>query len=214
MIDLHDSSFFLPTTEFRKLSILLAIMRKPNLSQQVIARDSYLSGAMVNSYMKQLKEEKLVAIEDKNRRDKLYRLTEKGKRKLSQSLMTCSAEIVQLYVQAHNEIILTLQGHIDINKPCKVVLFGGADTARIVTNALENFPHVVLYAIIDNDKNKWGEKIGTHVIQPPDLLSKLTFDSLIISSFAKQEEIYQSVGWLEQKGVKIIKLTNLNDRNE
>lgn len=209
MIDIRNSDFFSPAKKFRQLSILQAVVNESHLSQQEIARTANLSGAMVNEYVRILREQGLIDVVDKNKRDKLYHLTDVGKKNLTELLMLCSAEIVQLYGQAKYEIISRLTEYFTTRETCKTVLFGGAETAEVVISALEQFPQVVLSTVVDNDSAKWGEKIGNHIIQPPDLLHKITFDSLIISSFARQEEIYESVSWLKKSGVKIIKLTSL-----
>ncbi|MBE0585227.1 MAG: winged helix-turn-helix domain-containing protein [Desulfofustis sp.] len=209
MIDLKRSSFFLPTTKFRELAILLAVLHDAEISQQAIAEQSGLSGAMVNTYVKALRQDGLVQMLERNRRDKEYRLTPSGKSRLMDLLMHCSAEIVQLYSQARQEIITKLQGHLNGNGNHRVILFGGADTAQLVCSALESFPHVAIVAIVDNNNRRWGEMIGSHVIQRPEMLQKVAFDSVVISSFARQDEIYDSIRSLESQNVKLIKLAYL-----
>ena len=209
MINLEQSSFFLPTKEFRELSILLTVLHEPNLSQQAIASKTDLSGSMVNGYIRELTKNSLIAVEARNKRDKLYKLTEAGRRKLMNSLMNCSAEIVQLYSQAKTEIINKLKEHLLGNGSMRLVLYGGADTAQLVNNALEQFPHVHIAAIVDNDASKWGVRIGNHVIQSPLVLENVMIDCIIISSFARQNEIYTFIKKYEEQGIKIIRLSTL-----
>jgi DNA-binding MarR family transcriptional regulator len=209
VIDLQHSSFFLPTKKFRELAILLAILHDSEISQQEIADKSGLSGAMVNGYVKALRQNGLVQMLERNRRDKEYHLTATGKRRLMDLLLHCSAEIVQLYSQARQEIITKLQGHLNGDGTHRVILFGGADTAQLVCSAMESFPHVEIVAIVDNDKRKQGEMIGAHVIQHPAILQTVEFDSVVISSFARQDEIYESIRSLESHDVKLIKLASL-----
>ncbi|MCB2214758.1 winged helix-turn-helix transcriptional regulator [Desulfofustis glycolicus] len=209
MIDLKRSSFFLPTTKFRELAILLAVLHDSEISQQEIAEQSGLSGAMVNGYVKTLRKDGIVEMLERNRRDKEYHLTAAGKSRLMNLLMNCSAEIVQLYSQARQEIITKLLGHLNGNGSHRVVLFGGADTAQLVCSALESFSHVEIVAIVDNNKGKWGQVIGSQMIQDPALLEEIEFDSVVISSFARQDEIYESIRSLESQNVKLIKLASL-----
>lgn len=197
----------MPTKEFRELSILLTMYHDPELSQQSIAGMTDLSAAMVNGYVKKLKEAKLVNVLNKNRRDRVYEITSSGERLLIERLIGCSTEIVQLSYQVQQELKNRLKrSFTGLDKP-RIVLFGAADTAQLVLGVLEEFEDAVVLAIVDNDKNKWGKKLGQMVIQPPSILENMDHNCLVISSFACQNEIYDSISHYEEKGVRIIKLS-------
>ena len=179
----------------------------PELSQQSIAERTDLSVAMVNGYVKRLKEAALINVGHKNQRDRVYKITPSGERLLMEHLVGCSTEIVQLTFQIQQELKKRLKiSFAGLSCP-RVVLFGAADTAQLVLSVLDGFEEVVVLAIVDNDKNKWGKKLGQMVIQPPSILENMDHNCLVISSFACQNEIYDSIAHLEQGGVEIIKLT-------
>ncbi len=181
----------------------------PELSQQNIAGMTDLSVAMVNGYVKRLKEAKLVNVLNKNRRDRVYEITSSGERLLTEYLVGCSTEIVQLSNQVQQELKKRLQRSFAAISSPKVVLFGAANTAQLVLNVLEEFEDVVVLAIVDNDKAKWGKKLGPMVIQPPSILENMEHNCLVISSFACQDEIYKATTHLEAKGVTIVRLSSI-----
>ena len=209
MINLENSNFFLPTKQFRELSILLVIMHNSGLSQKSIAQQTDLSGAMVNGYIKNLTSRDLVRVQSKNQRDKEYFLTENGKETLMSSLMHCSAEIVALYSQSRHEVLYRFKNFFDGTSIHKVVIYGAANTAHLVCSVLEEFRNIVISAIVDNDNKRWGKLIGNYVIQPAHMLDELDFDCVVISSFARQNEIYNSLKYLEQEGITLVQLTSL-----
>lgn len=209
MLDLSNSLFFLPTKQFRELSILLVMHHDSELSQHAIASMTQLSGAMVNGYVKQMRKGGLIDIINKNKRDKVYQLTSIGKETLMSHLVNCSTELVQLYSYVKEELQERLRSSLPHKDPQKVILFGGSDTAQLVLSAIETVPNVNIAAIVDNDNNKWGSKLGQFVIQSPSILEEMSFDCVVVSSFARQDEIYHSISYLEERGVKIIKLSSL-----
>ena len=209
MVDLTSSAYFLPTKKYRQLSIMLTLCREPDLRQQEIADQVNMSGAMVNGYIKQLKEEGYLDIEKKNKRDFAYRLTQSGRRQLMVHLMACSAEIVRFYSMAKDELIQRLADVFAGGDVVKVILYGGSETARLVVSALERFPAVKILAIVDNDSRKWGELIGSYAIQPPEILSRMKPEWIIIASFAQQDEIDELLQNKHKVTARILKLSSL-----
>lgn len=207
MINLSASQFFLPTKKFRKLSILLVINSIKGLSQHGIADQAGLSSAMVNGYIKDFIRDDCLEVVEINRRDREYLLTPKGEKLLMDALMACSAEIIQLYSQAEAEISRKMETFFADRKKMQVVLFGGSQTARFVLNIIEQFPQIFVTAIVDNDQEKWGQVIGRHVIQSPDILLHMNFQCVIVASFAKQNEIAEALKPFRDQGVRILKLT-------
>lgn len=209
MLDLGNSLFFLPNKRFRELSILLVMHHDSELSQHTIASRTQLSGAMVNGYVKKMRKDGLIDVINKNKRDKVYQLTAIGKETLMEDLIACSTELVQLFSQVKEELKGRLQSSLNINEQQNIVLFGGANTAQLVLSAIENVSNVHIAAIVDNDSEKWGSKLGQFVIQSPSILNEMVFDCVVICSFARQDEIYQSISSLEKKGIKIIRLSSI-----
>jgi predicted transcriptional regulator len=209
MININSSAFFLPTKKFRRLTILLTMYHEPHLSQQAIAKSANLSSAMVNQYVKELARDKLIKVTEINKRDKDYSLTAKGRRLLFSLLMNCSAEIVQLYAQAKQELVEKLSFFFSSNPNQRIVLFGGAETAAMVIQAVHKFPHAEIIGIVDNDQSKWGQTFEGITIQSPDTITSMEPDTIIIASFARQDEIFASIQDTVPQDINIIKLSSL-----
>lgn len=204
-----SSEFFLPTKNLRCLSVLLAVHHNSDISQHGIAQEVGMSSAMVNGYIKDMKKAGHLDVINLNGRDKSYQLTDAGKMKLMEHLMSCSAEIVQLYSNAKNELIGKLKEVGNGSNSVNVVLFGGSDTAQMVLSALEQIPKYRIVAIVDNNKKLWGSKVGGHIIQNPEIIKDVDLDCIIIATFARQNEIHSSLRNLETNGVQIIRLSSL-----
>lgn len=209
MLKMLSSDFFLPTKNFRYLSVLLAIHHNSDISQHGIAEEVGMSSAMVNGYVKEMKSNDHLLVINKNARDKNYQLTENGKVVLMEHLMNCSAEIVHLYSKAKVELIEKLKSVGAGNNNIRVILFGGSDTAQMVVSALELIPNYQIISIVDNNEALWGKSIGGYEIQDPETMRTHDFDCVIIATFAKQNEIYQSLKFLEQENKQVIRLSTL-----
>ncbi len=206
MLDLIESKYFLPTKALRELSIMLAIYKDPELSQQSIGVQANLSAAMVNTYLKKMRDEGVVTVREKNKRDRLYTISEKGERILINAMLGCSAELVQHIAKIRKILAGKLVAFFKNHPAQNVVLFGGADTAQFV---LESILDVSVVAIVDSDRSKWGTKLNTIVIQPPEILERMQFDTIIICSYAHQEEIYKSIAHMQKREIHIVQLTSI-----
>ena len=85
---------------------------------------------------------------------------------------------------------------------------GGTLTAQLL--AQTNLLNVNVINIFDNDPKKIDTKMGGVMIAKPQLLPKHFLDknieAIIIGSWSSQEEIFQSLRFLEEYGISIVKL--------
>lgn len=184
----------------------MAIHRLTAPSQHKIALQVGISRAMANGYIKQLAAEKLLKVSNRNNRDLDYQLTARGKEELTRLLMDYSAEIIQLYTQAKNEIGKRLAAVLPLEAPSRVVLFGASETCEMALQVMGNFPKAKVIGIVDSDNSKQNSFFHGHRVLAPDRISSLAPDFLVITSFARQNEIYESVRHFAENGVKIAKL--------
>ena len=187
----ETTKYLNPTKKLRRLAILLAIHSNPQTSQHKIGTDCSLSSSMVNNYIKQLDSAGLISVSGATNRCQEYYLTEAGQKKLMQSLLEYSAEIIQMYSSAKQELCLRLRSMVDEGIK-KVILFGAAETAEVVCTAIRDTPLEII-AIIDSDPDKQGNAFNGHTIQTPDTLRTLTADAVVITSFGKQQEIHRTI---------------------
>ena len=207
MIIPYTTTYFSPSKECRRLSILMLIKDMPNSSQHHIAEKSHLSSSMVNIYIKELKQAGLITVSGKTNRTTEYHLTEKGQKKLFQDFISFSSEAVQIYAAVKREIIRLLKRY-ETNGIRTVVLYGASDTAEVVVSAI---PHtrLVVIGIVDGDPAKQGHLFNGTLIQAPEIISQIDPDAVLITSFAHQDEIYNNIKTIIGDNIEVLTLTEL-----
>ena len=208
MIEPFNFQFLTPTKKCRNMSVLMAVHDLPEISQKKIGHMTHLSSSMVNNYIHSLKHEGMVKVLGNTNRTQSYHLTVDGGKSLRQSLLSYSAEIVQMYGAVKREVSEILRGFYKEGIRT-VALFGAAETAEVVHAALKD-TDLVMIGVVDSDASKHGKPFNGLIIQPPDKLLKIKPDAVIITSFGRQEEIYTSVQKIVGKQIQIIKLSDIN----
>jgi len=201
------STFLTPTKKYRRLSILLTIQDSSAVSQHKMAKMTHLSSSMVNNYIKELKEEGLITVSGDTNRTQRYHLTSLGQDMLMSLLLSYSSEVIQLYGGAKRYLVKRLQ-HAYKKGICKVALFGAADTAEVVFAAIKETP-IVVTGVVDSDPAKQGRLFNGFPIKAPDDLRKNHIDAVVITSFGRQQEIYEHVWRIVGNGTTVIRLSNL-----
>jgi len=207
MIPPFSSEFLAPTKRFRRLSVLLAIHDSSQISQHKIARIAHLSSSMVNNYIKELHEQRLIKITGHTNRTQRYYLTPSGRQLLISSLLSYSSEIIRLYGGAKRQLSKRLQ-RIHEEGIRTVALFGAAETAEVVLAAIKETPLRVT-AVMDSDSAKQGKPLNGLTVQKPESLNQIEVDAVVITSFGRQEEIHDDVRKLVGNQMKVVRLSDL-----
>ncbi|AUC87640.1 methyltransferase type 11 [Alteromonas sp. MB-3u-76] len=108
------------------------------------------------------------------------------------------------------------QSKLDVIQPTlesaeRLILWGaGIHTTQLLanTNLLKS---KAVNDIVDSSKLKWGIKQGDWVCKNPNHIDWQEGDAVIISSYASEQEIFDSLQWLRDKGVKTLRLHNIVD---
>ena len=207
MIQLTDAKFLTPTKRSRRLSIMLAIHNEPRLSQHKIGQIAQLSSSMVNNYIKEFLNGGMITVSGDTNRTQSYHLTATGQKELMALLISQYTEIIQLYGYTKREVAKRLN-QLHAEGIHKVALFGAAETAEVVFSAIHETPLKVI-AIVDSDPDKHGKPLNGLVVQSPEALMNLEMDAIVITSFAKQEEIGQRIEHIVGENIKVKKLSDL-----
>lgn len=206
MITLLSSTYFSPNKALRKLALLFAIHEGPQVSQHAFGKMVHLSGSMVNNYIKLFRNEGLIKVRGKTNRSQSYHLTEEGGRVMRQSMLSYSAEIVQMYGAVKRELSVILNRFYEEGIRT-VVLFGAAETAEVVHAALKD-TGLVMIGVVDSDVSKHGKPFNGLIIKSPDTLLDIAPDAVIITSFGRQEEIFESIQKIVGSQMVIKKLSD------
>lgn len=188
---LVDKTYLKPNKTSRILAILENLSLDPELSQAELGRRTSLSSAMINAYLKDLNGRGWLQLTKVNGKAFKYELTASGDEQRRQMLGQYMAEIVQIYTALKTSILKKIASLIEAGTT-RVALFGASETGEIVLSVLQTTSLKVL-AVMDNDPNKHGESFHGFVIAPPEILSSLSCQAVLISSFARHQEIVQQI---------------------
>jgi len=162
---------------------------------------------MVNNYIKSLAGEGLISVNGETNRTKRYHLTPCGRDELRKSLISYSAEIVQLFGAVKREIAQILNKWYQ-DGIRTLALFGAAETAEVVYAAIQETPLVVI-GIVDSDETKQGKPFNGLMVRPPEQLLIIKPDAILITSFGRQEEIFDCVCRLFSNDVCVKRLSEI-----
>lgn len=99
----------------------------------------------------------------------------------------------------------------NLTKTKRIFLWGaGIHTSQLVanTNILQK---CTIFGLTDTSELKWGLQQGDWICQMPQSIDWQPNDCVIISSYASEKEIYDSLQWLRDKGVSTLRLHNIDD---
>ncbi len=183
--------FFRPSAAFRELVLLFGIHQESRTTQSRLAKMAGIVPAMVNNYIKGFVRAGHVAVRGRTNRDMTYHLTEAGEARLSELFRSYLNETVGLYIHAKDEIRRQLR------KVCKegfrrVVFYGAAETGEIAV-AVGHELGLDVVGIVDSDPRKHGKSINGLQVEPPETISTLRPEVVVISSFGYQKQIRQRI---------------------
>lgn len=183
--------FIKPTKKLRMLALLQALSENCRLSQSRLAKFSHTSSAMVHQYLAELHKKGQIDFQPVDKKSYMYSLTEKGMADRRNYMDAYCAEMVQAYAAIKGLIRRRLEA-LEASGIRRVALFGAAETCEVVLSSLEGTPYTV-EGIFDNAPHKQGTHFHDHLVLPPSALADLDVDAIIITSFAKQDDIYKQL---------------------
>ncbi|MBI4774546.1 MAG: winged helix-turn-helix transcriptional regulator [Deltaproteobacteria bacterium] len=207
LVDPGISKFLLPTKQFRELFILACLNENPSMSQHILAERVHLSSTMVNNYIRRLADEGLIRVEGHTNRSMRYSLTPKGYNRLSKLFIDYSVDIVRLYIATKHELVHKLMS-LPREGVRRVVLFGAGETCEIVFAALKEMP-VQVVGIVDNDPEKQGKRFFGIPVEGREAVPAIQPDCVLITSYARQDEIFEEIRHLESEGIRVCRLIDL-----
>ncbi len=200
-----DKKFLKPTKDTRIISILENLHFNPEISQYELGKRSCLSSAMVNNYLKELEKERLIELIPVDGKRFRYNLTEKGDKTRRSMLGQYMAEIVQVYSSLKDSIKEKIDRIISLG--VKEIIFWGASTTCEVVLSVVNPSELRVVALIDSDPKKQGALFLGYMVSPPDILRFVKCKSILITSFARHEEIKdQIMNKMKLKNIRIFTL--------
>jgi len=200
-----NKTYFKPSKTARLLAILDSLAQENELSQNSLGRRLGVSGAMINSYLKELQERNLVTFQARNGKSYRYLLTAEGERLRSDMFAGYSSETIQLYSGLKNHIAEKLR-RVGERGLLRLVLFGASETCEVVLSTIHGSDFKIM-ALVDNDAGKHGVLFQGHVVSPPQILETVKCQAVLITSYGRQNEIHEQLAPLcARRGLEIVRL--------
>ncbi|WP_417667290.1 class I SAM-dependent methyltransferase [Pseudidiomarina sp.] len=93
----------------------------------------------------------------------------------------------------------------------RIFIWGaGIHTSQLVANT-NLIKHYKIDGLTDTSPLKWGLKQGIWTCQDPNEIDWMQGDTVLISSYASEKEIYDALQWLRDRNVETLRLHNVND---
>ncbi|MDI6452374.1 winged helix-turn-helix transcriptional regulator [Peloplasma aerotolerans] len=202
---MSDNSFFKPTLLYKEFMILDLIEKDRHITQREIAKAIGVAVSMVNSYIDQYEKDGLIKRKKHSTKTVEYFVTKKGmeRRKLLNIWYLKSSN--NIYIQAKDNIISFLNQIIDKGFK-KIILYGAGEVAEIMLQVMNDDNQIPLevVAVIDDNKDRIGEKLVNIPIITLNELSKYNHDGIMISSYKHHETIHNNLIKIDYPQSKII----------
>lgn len=185
--------------------ILDLIEKDPHITQREIAEEIGVAVSMINSYLNIYEKDKLIKRKKHSTKTVEYFVTKKGseRRKLLNIWYLKSSN--NIYMQAKDNIISFLNQIIDKGFK-KIILYGAGEVAEIMLQVMNDDNQIPLevVAVIDDNKDRVGDKLVNLPIITLNELSKYIHDGIMISSYKHHETIHKNLVKIDYPQNKII----------
>ena len=202
---MSDNQFFKPTVLYKEYMILDMIEKNPNITQREMSKTIGIAVSMINDYLNIYEKEKLIKREKHSTKTVEYFVTKKGseRRKLLNIWYLKSSN--NIYIQAKDNIINFLNQIIDKGFK-KIILYGAGEVAEIMLQVMNGDNQIPLevVAVIDDNKDRVGDKLVNLPIITLGDLNKYNHDGIMISSYKHHETIHNNLIMIDYPKNKII----------
>ena len=197
-------SLYIPAPKLNQLHILQAIASDPKITQAELAQRCALSVAMVNNYMKELCSGGLLEYRRRSSKSISYHLTDAGKKAAHATEHELLQDLVKLFADAKQQVqeIIRGQANGDLRR---AVLYGSGDLAELAFHALES-ADVNIVGVCDDDPAMIGRDWCGRELLNQYQIRFIAPDYVIIASPDRTDEIYDSLTYLQNRGIRVIRL--------
>lgn len=194
----------LAAPRLNEMKLLQCLAADPNLTQAELARRCGLSVAMVNNYMKDLCAAGLLVYHRKSSKNISYHLTAAGSMRAEEIGQELLQEMVESFAMAKERIRNLILSQLPPG-PLRVVLYGLDDLAVIAFHALDS-RDLRIVGVCDDDPGRIGREWCGREVSNPSQIRYLAPDAVVICDRARTEEIYRSLRYLHERGIRLVRL--------
>ena len=191
---MSDNNFFKPTILYKEYMILDLIEKNKNITQREISKTIGIAVSMVNSYLEDFKKRGLIKKKKHSTKTVEYLILKKGiERKKLLNIEYLNAT-KNLYFQAKENLEKFLV-QIKSKGFENVLLYGAGEVAEMLIHTVitSKTNEVNFVAVVDDDKDKIGSKIGNFPIISKDSIRNFKHDGILISTYNRKDEIKEKL---------------------
>lgn len=192
---------------YKSLLLLDEISKGESLSQRDLSKRLNVALGLVNSYIKNLVAKGYLRVSNISKNNCKYLLTPKGMSEKTRLTYHLLQDYNRIFREARRNFGQLFQELADDG--IKKVIFAGVDeVAEIAYLSLQEFD-IELAGVVDDDRA--GKVFFKYKIMPSEELRKLDTNYVILSSFLKREEIYETLldrGIMPEKIKSIFPITD------
>ena len=205
-----DNNFFKPTALYKEYMILDMIEKNANITQREMSQSIGIAVSMVNDYLDQYEKQKLIIRKKHSTKTVEYFVTKKGSERRKVLNISYLNSSQKLYNSA-KENIESFLVQIESRGFKNILLYGAGEVCEILLNAIKSSKVVSIkaQAIVDDNIDKIGNKIGSTGIISRESISQYQHDGILISSYTNNESIYNKLMLAGYSKDKIIQFFSL-----
>lgn len=187
---MNDNAFFKPTILYKEYMVLDLIEKNPKITQREMSKLIGVAVSMINDYVEEFEKKGLIKKKKYSTKTVEYLITKKGTEKKKVLNIGYLNSTKNLYFQAKENFEKFL-AQVKDKGFNKILLYGAGEVAEMLLHTImtskTNEVHVL--AVIDDDPNKIGSKIGNYVIIPKESIRDFDHDGILVSTYNRKDEI-------------------------
>lgn len=170
--------------------ILDMIEKNPNITQREMSRAIGIAVSMVNDYLDQYEKDRLIKRKKHSTKNVEYLVTKKGNERRKVLNINYLNSTKDLYFAAKENIEKFL-AQVKLKGYNNILLYGAGEVAEMLIHTLttSKINEVNVSAVIDDDVNKIGTKIGNYSIISKDDIKNFEHDGILISTYSRKDDI-------------------------
>jgi len=183
-VNVHDLNY-----SSKSLQLLDEISKGEPLSQRDLSKKLNLALGLVNSYLKNLVSKGYVSIRTIPAKRYTYYLTPKGFSEKTRLTYQLLQDYTNIYRDARRDF-QKLFHDLSMSGATKVIFAGVDEVAEIAYLSLQE-ADIELAGVFDDAKK--GTTFFKTVVMPFDEIHTMDYDRVVLSTFLRREEVYQSL---------------------
>lgn len=203
LFDEKTTSFLRPSRLLYELLVLTELDKIGTLRWEETGSQEGLQSLIAAGFLEQLAEQGWVEDIGTWPHSRLYQLTEAGRRRIRFLLVDYFHELLKRYDIARS-IFRRRLSQLYAEGSRRIAFYAASESAEVAYSALEN-TGLELVAIIDDNPDKWGTMFCAHKVQAPDRVFNQGVDTVLITTVAFQDQIYERIKDWEDRGLRVRK---------